>query len=55
MDRLQPDVLEYMQRSARAYTAGTQAPTPSRDPGNDAQTKTMLPEPPHPVTSRQRS
>ena len=44
MDRLQPDVLEYMQRSARAYTAGTQAPAPSREPGNDARTKTMLPE-----------
>lgn len=44
MDRLQPDVLEYMQRSAGAYTAGTQDPAARRDPGNDAQTKTILPE-----------
>jgi Protein of unknown function (DUF3533) len=43
MDRLQPDLLEYIQRSARAYTAGTQAPAASRDPGNDAQTTTILP------------
>ena len=44
MDRLQPDVLEYTQRSARAYTAGAQAPAASRDTDNDAQTKTILPE-----------
>jgi YhgE/Pip-like protein len=44
MDRLQPDVLEYMQRSARTYTAGTQDPAARRDTGNDAQTTTTLPE-----------
>ncbi len=44
MDRLQPDVLEYMQRSARAYTAGTPGPAASSDTGNDAQTKTTIPE-----------
>jgi len=33
-----------MQRSARAYTAGAQAPAASRDTGNDAQTNTALPE-----------
>ncbi len=31
MDRLQPDVLEFAQRSARAYTAGAQAPVTHRD------------------------
>ena len=41
LDRLQPDVLEFAQRSARAYIAGTQG---RADPGNDAQTKTVLPE-----------
>jgi hypothetical protein len=44
MDRLQPDVLEFAQRSARAYTAGTPDPAARRDPGNDAQTKTTFPE-----------
>ena len=34
LDRLQPDVLEFVQRSARAYTAGTHDPATSRDPGN---------------------
>jgi YhgE/Pip-like protein len=34
MDRLQPDVLEFAQRSARAYTAGTQDLAARRDPGN---------------------
>jgi len=55
MDRLQPDVLEFAQRSARAYAAGAQAPVASSDPGNDAQTKAILPETPHPATNRQRS
>jgi YhgE/Pip-like protein len=44
MDRLQPDVLEYVQRSARAYTATAQAPTPGRETGNDTRTKTVPPE-----------
>jgi hypothetical protein len=44
MDRLQPDVLEFVQRSARAYTAGAQAPAASRDTGNDTQTKAAVPE-----------
>ena len=34
MDRLQPDVLEFAQRSARAYAAGTQDLAARRDPGN---------------------
>jgi hypothetical protein len=44
MDRFQPDVLEFAQRSAHAYTTGSQAPMPSRDTGNDASTQTILPE-----------
>jgi len=44
MDRLQPDVLEFVQRSAHAYTTAAQAPAPSRDTGNDPQTTTTLPE-----------
>ncbi len=34
MDRLQPDVLEFMQRSARAYAAGTTKTAANRDPGS---------------------
>jgi hypothetical protein len=44
MDRLQPDVLEFVQRSARAYTAAAQTPAASRDTGNGAPTRTTLPE-----------
>jgi YhgE/Pip-like protein len=44
MNRLQPDVLEFVQRSAHAYTAGAQDPLASRDAGNDAHTKKPLPE-----------
>jgi hypothetical protein len=44
MDRFQPDVLEFVQRSAHAYTAGAQAPAASRDTGNDAHPTTTLPE-----------
>jgi hypothetical protein len=54
MDRLQPDVLEFVQRSAHAYTAGAQAPAASRDTGNDAHPPPPR-KPTHPVTSRQRS
>lgn len=43
MDRLQPDVLEFVQRSAHAYAAGAQAPVPSRDTGKDAQNMTIFP------------
>jgi YhgE/Pip-like protein len=46
LDRLQPDVLEFVQRSARAYTAGPQDPAASRDTGNDAPTPVVLPETP---------
>jgi len=44
MDRLQPDALEFVQRSAHAYTAAAQAPAASRDTGNDAHPTTTLPE-----------
>jgi hypothetical protein len=44
MDRLQPDVLEFVQRSARAYTAGTPGPVPGGDRGDDAPTPTVPPE-----------
>jgi YhgE/Pip-like protein len=44
MDRLQPDVLEYMQRSARAYAAGTRDPAASRDPGTGTPAQTAGPE-----------
>ena len=47
MDRLEPDMLEFMQRSARAYTAGT-PDTPDtaarRDPGHDAPDPDRPPE-----------
>ena len=56
MDRLQPDVLEFVQRSAHAYTAGAQAPVTSRDTSNDARTpRPPSRKPTQPVTSRQRS
>jgi YhgE/Pip-like protein len=44
MDRLQPDVLEFVQRSARAYTAGAHVPAASRDTGRDEKIKATLPE-----------
>jgi ABC-type multidrug transport system permease subunit len=44
MDRLQPDALEFVQRSAHAYTAGAQTPAARPDTGNETQTKTALPE-----------
>jgi YhgE/Pip-like protein len=48
MDRLQPDVLEYVQRSARAYTTSAHNPVSARDTGNDAPTLTVLPDTPTP-------
>jgi len=44
LDRLQPDVLEFVQRSARAYTAAAQDPASSRETGNEVQTMTPLSE-----------
>jgi hypothetical protein len=44
MERLQPDVLEFVQRSARAYTAGAQTPAADRDTGKEAQAQTIIPE-----------
>jgi YhgE/Pip-like protein len=59
MDRLQPDVLEFVQRSASAYAARAQAPAAGRDTGNVAQTrqysrKTAVHGDPHP-TLRERA
>jgi YhgE/Pip-like protein len=44
MDRLQPDMLEFAQRSARAYTAAAQAPAASHDTGKEEQTQTTIAE-----------
>ena len=51
MDHFQPDVLEFAQRSARAFTAGAQDPAASSDPGNDAPPPAAPRKPPHPMTS----
>jgi uncharacterized phage infection (PIP) family protein YhgE len=44
LDRLHPDVLEFVQRSARAYTAGTRTQAASPDTSTDSQTPTTTPE-----------
>jgi YhgE/Pip-like protein len=44
MDRLQPDTLEFVQRSVRAYTAGARAPAAGRDPGDDSPAQAVPPE-----------
>ena len=57
MDRLEPSMLEFMQRSARAYTAGT-PDTPERPhaaiPATMRRTLIALRKPPHPVTRTRR-
>jgi YhgE/Pip-like protein len=44
LDRLQPDVLEFVQRSARAYAAGAHAPAAGHDPGDGAPTRAIAQE-----------
>jgi len=46
LNRVQPDLLEYMQRSAHAYTAGAQPPSASHDPSGDVPARIALPETP---------
>jgi YhgE/Pip-like protein len=54
LDRLNPDVLEFMQRSARTYIAETQDTATSRDPRSDPPSQTILPgaDPPGDQTLR---
>jgi len=44
LDRVQPDLLEYMQRSAHAYTAGAQPPSATHGPGGDAPAQAAIPQ-----------
>jgi YhgE/Pip-like protein len=44
MNRLNPDILEFVQQSARTYLAETQDPVASRDPRDHPPSQTALPE-----------